>query len=896
MDTTNNFDASLKYLMVLFARLLDESGHKNLAGQLPWLGDAAEKGPIKDKVQFLQASSIAFQLLNLLEEWHQEYAFKKSASLSGNNAEPGTWADAIGNLKAKGADKEAVLEKLMQIAIEPVLTAHPTEAKRVTTLEHHRHIYGLLKLLFFSGLKDRGLERKIMVELERLWLTGEIYLEKPDVEAELNNALYYLTRIFPNAIAQVDDNLVNSLQKHYGAEDLMEIGFPSISFGDWIGGDRDGHPLVTAQVTEKTLRKLRESALRLHQKKLKDLVKGMSISDLYVSPSDALLNRIKQYVEELGEAGEKAVERNPKESIRQFINLMVLRLPAEEGAPFKYKNAEGLLDDLKFVQQELLRHKFQYLANYDVRHAIRLAESFGFHLAALDIRQNSQRHDLVFEQLLQSNQKEDWQFSTWPEQKRLDMLNDIISGKNQLEPVGETFKEATETLQYLKVLKDWVERYGEKGIGSYIVSMTRSYSDLLAVFALFKVSGLLQKGSRGIYSVIPVVPLFETIEDLEKAPAIMEEYLASEPVKATIEYLSEVNKKRLSQQVMVGYSDSNKDGGIMASFWSLQEAQKRITEVGKAHGISIYFFHGRGGTISRGAGPTNRFIGALPAATNDFHLRLTEQGETISQKYGNPGTACYNLELLTAGLLQRKMEEHHDSGHLSSLGQFLKAKSFEAYRALIDKEGFIEFFGQATPIDVIEAAKIGSRPARRTGKRSLGDLRAIPWVFSWSQSRYYLSGWFGAGSALQALEAEQPQLFEQLKVDYLQVPQVEYLLKNISTSILTADPEIMQLYAGLLENSQIRVTFFEIILKEYSLTIQQLEKVFGKSIKEARPTISRVLGRRSLALKPLHELQVEEIRKWRELKNAGKVEESDAMLKSLLLSINAIAAGLRTTG
>jgi phosphoenolpyruvate carboxylase len=896
------FDQFLQKLISLFAEILHEKGKSDIANALPWLQKSTEKSTQTiNSTDLLQAFSICFQLLNISEEVYNEINYRASESFK-NQPMQGTLADVFSQLKNAGISGTEVKSICSKIKVELVLTAHPTEAKRVTVLEHHRRLYSLLNknsgadvLQIFENV---ALNEEIKTELERLWLTGEIYLDKPDIESELRNVIFYLEKIFPAAIEKMDRNFAAALKQNFPEDISSEIPLPQVFFGNWVGGDRDGHPLVTAEITASALSELRTRAIKLTKRNLRELVKKLSISDLYTAPTETLKKRLGQYQKSIGALADKAVSRNPKETFRQFINLLMLRIPENGNEEFSYQNSKELLSDLHFLKKELQNSGVKYLAENDLKKVIRNVEVFGFRLAALDIRQNSAVHDKVIEFIIRSSGKQEWNFSEWTEEKRLAFLNEDLQ-KDQLTAISaDDDADAAKVFAYLKKVSEAIEKFGPDCIGAHIISMTRSLSDLLVVYYLFKKTNILKKNDRGWYSEIPVVPLFETIEDLDNAPAIMNLLLQHPVVKNSLEHIAErKNEKDLMQQVMVGYSDSNKDGGIIASFQSLQKAQKAMSETGRKHNVKVYYFHGRGGTISRGAGPTNRFVNALPADSINNHIRLTEQGETISQKYSNTGTAAYNLELLTASMLERTLSKKNAVSESDvEMRNTLKEESFRAYRKLIDEEGFIEFFSEATPIDVIEAGKIGSRPARRTGKRTLADLRAIPWVFSWSQSRFYLSGWYGAGSAFEALKNHHPEKYKLLINKESHSPQTEYLLKNISTSMLTADTEVMKLYAALHNDEANRNKFLQLILNEYELTKKHYSTIYGKELKEARPTISRILERRSKALLPLHHLQVKEIRNWRKLNEEGKSEDAAKKLVTLLLSVNAIAGGLRTTG
>jgi phosphoenolpyruvate carboxylase len=434
--------------------------------------------------------------------------------------------------------------------------------------------------------------------------------------------------------------------------------------------------------------------------------------------------------------------------------------------------------------------------------------------------------------------------------------------------------------------------------------MTRSVSDLLAVYLLAREVGLLVHDGDGAAPRcrLPVVPLFETIEDLQQAPGILRDFLAH-PITAhsLVAQARERGEAGSAQQVMVGYSDSNKDGGILASLWALYRSQERLCDIGGAAGVRIRFFHGRGGTISRGAGPTHRFIDALAPGAVGGDLRLTEQGETIAQKYANRITAAHNLELLSAGTVRRTLldgrrntPEHWLAPVLDDLARASRSR----YRALVEAPGFVQFFSQATPIDVIEQSRIGSRPARRSGERTLSDLRAIPWVFSWSQSRFYLSGWYGVGSALAALRTNRPDAFADLAAVKRDRgwPALDYILGNAATSVLTADAGLMREYAALVEDEGLRRPMLDVILDEYGLTRAMLEELHGGSLEIQRPVLTRSISLRAPALRTLHRRQIRLLHDWRSARSQGDQQSEEALLSRLLLIVNAIASGLGTTG
>ena len=451
-----------------------------------------------------------------------------------------------------------------------------------------------------------------------------------------------------------------------------------------------------------------------------------------------------------------------------------------------------------------------------------------------------------------------------------------------------------------RALVTHINQYGSAGLGSLIVSMTRSVSDLLSVYLLAREAGLTAGGAEDAYCLLPVVPLFETIGDLERSTGIMDSFLSHPMTKRTLQARRDAGiTDGLTQQVMIGYSDSNKDGGILASLWNLYRAQQNLAAVGEKHGVRIVFFHGRGGTISRGAGPTHRFIDALPQGSIQGEMRVTEQGESITQKYANHITAVNNLELLSAGVTQNTLlnkEFEADDVALGKVMDRLAEFSREAYQGLIRTPKFIEFFRQATPIDVIEASRIGSRPSRRTGAASLEDLRAIPWVFAWSQARFYLSGWYGVGSALARMKEEDPKGFELLRKHYDAWAPLRYMLKNASTSVMAANRSMMKLYGSMVTDKKLRTQFLGRILAEHSLTRKMLNELSDSKLTEGRPRLLKVIMLREAAIDLLHEQQVALLKDWRKKLADGERKEADALMPQMLLSLNAIAAGLQATG
>ena len=454
------------------------------------------------------------------------------------------------------------------------------------------------------------------------------------------------------------------------------------------------------------------------------------------------------------------------------------------------------------------------------------------------------------------------------------------------------------TLDCFAVLQNHISQFSVQSLGPLIVSMTRSAADLLMVYILGREAGLtFFNDNLGLK--MQVVPLFETIDDLKASPAIMEEYFSFPEVQSSLEYhRKKKNLRHKTQEIMIGYSDSNKDGGILASSWYLYQAQKEITEVGEKFGIKIKFFHGKGGSISRGAGPVHWFLRSLPHHTLSGRFKITEQGEIIEKKFANKINAAYNLELMLSGttlntLLHQKVNQKENEA--IEILKYMGNEGFKIYNELLKNEHFLEFYQQATPIDVIEKSKIGSRPARRTGKRTFSDLRAIPWVFSWGQSRYQITGWYGVGSTLEKIKQENPEWFQKLK-EFLHTNHfVRYILTNIDTSLASTDEEIMKLYAGLVDNTEVREKVLNILLKELEKTREIMGELLGRPMKERRKNHFYSTGLRAEALTILHKNQVNNLKQWRNSENLSE-DEKDILLNQLLISVNAIANAMGATG
>lgn len=900
----------LAFLGQCFREVLEEIGEHDIARALPLADNAEAHRAAGLSIALTQAYCIWFQLLHMVEE-NAIAQHRRALQAAGRFSEdPGSWEANLGQLKALGLTGRDIAAALPRIRVEPVLTAHPTEAKRKTVLEHHRELYLLLlqrENTMYTAAEQEVIRDDIKALLERLWRTGEIFLEKPDVASELRNVVHYLRNVFPEVLSRVHWRLKQAWAETGFDPALLDDPAcrPQLSFGDWVGGDRDGHPLVTAEVTRETLRELRANALALLHGKLTLLAAHLSLSDRLQNAPSGLLGRIADLVHLLGDRSRLAMHHNPDEPWRQFVNLVIARLPTPtagaETRPYEYKRASELIEDLTALGESLAEIGARRLARVEVLPLVETVRTFGFHLARLDIRQNSRFHDLAVSQLMAKAGLDGSDFAQWDEERRLEFLNRELSSPRPLARADASVgPEADAVLGCYRVVRDHIDAHGRDGLGALIISMTRSLSDLLVVLLLAREAGLVIEEPDGLVCRMPVVPLFETIDDLQRGPAIVRAFLDHPLVRRSVRHQArEEGSDPPVQQVMVGYSDSNKDGGILASLWHVYRAQEALVTVGGDAGARIRVFHGRGGTSSRGAGPTDRFLNALPYGALEGDLRLTEQGEVIGQRYANRITAAHNLELLLAGTAGVTLKRGHvgkQDHRLAPVMDRLAETSRTVYQALLRTDGFLEFWSQATPIDAIESSRIGSRPVRRTGKRTLGDLRAIPWVFSWSQARFSLSGWYGVGSALEDLRASAPEEFDALREDAFDWPPLRYMVSSAASSIAGADREVMRMYAALVDDATIRDRFMALIEEEYERTHRMLEAIFGGPLAERRPRIESMLGLRREALRPLHAQQVESLRRWRALRGIADERLVEDLESQLLLTLSAIASGLGSTG
>ena len=905
----------LLFLLQCLKEVLESNNEKELTGFVPWLNNSVTEIPAGMEQKVVHLYSICFQLLNLCEVNWAVQSRRKKQQKDGISSINGSWAHTFAELKSKGMQQGQIAEALAHLEVEPVLTAHPTEAKRTVVLKFYRDLYLKLVMLenpVYTHTERQSIKNDINLILTRLWFIDDIYLEKPHVETELENMLYYLTNVFPEVFDQQDKQLLQAWSEAgFDPKELQDYhNLPGITLGTWVGGDRDGHPLVTPEITSYALKKLRSEALKMVHQRLHTLADSLSI---YVQKSSLPLFFVqhKNLISEqlIPASGAEWLMSSAREPFRQYVLLLIEKLPFQTDdltiadhlkirPEFYYRNSPQLLADLDVLSNVIKIWGAPSLAINEVVGAMRFIKNFGFHLVHLDIRQNSAYYGKALKGLLEDVNCEVCNFTA-----EGNLSKEFLSDELKLyRPFTRTYAgsdpETIHVLSYLTLLTDHINKYGTNAIGKLIVSMTRSVNDLYILFLLCREAGLYVKTESGPACKIPVVPLFETLEDLQNAPEIFDEFLTNPVVVNTLRLDMEAKGYiRPVAEIMIGYSDSNKDGGILASQWNLFEAQYKLAEIGRRHGVDVIFFHGKGGSISRGAGPMHWFMRSLPPGSLCGKLRLTEQGETIERKYANKVNAAFNLELLTSGALLNTLANHYSvDDDFFDLMRTMAADSYKTYLELTRHPDFIRFFEQATPIDVIETSKIGSRPSRRTNQRTLEDLRAIPWVFSWSQCRVNITSWYGVGSALLQLKEHKPEKYILLRQLIPTHPLLRYLFTNVDSGLAATDPAIIELYASLVKEQPVRDEILQKILNEYKLTETLLSELLQLPFEQRRQNHYYSTRLRAVALETVHHIQVQTLRLWRaNSESAGdnlKIQQNTTLLKS----INAIANALGSTG
>jgi phosphoenolpyruvate carboxylase len=841
----------------------------------------------------LQVIGIWLQLLNIAEENAAMRSRRRLETMGGNDQILGSFSNAFATIAAAGATGEQVAEALETAEAGPTITAHPTEAKRVTVLEIHRRIYLRLYDLEsprWTPREREALMRQLRNDVDLLWLTGEIRLEKPTVEAEVAWGLHFFRETLFDRTPQLCELLEGALARHYPEQPIRVR--PPVRFYSWIGGDRDGNPYVTAATTRWALRENAKAAIERLDRRLENLAQTVSVSEREADVPEAFRSRVTQEITHAGD--ETLAVRNPGEPFRQYFSALRARLaatraPGEFPARKPFANPDELAEAIHHAERALAQMRATAIAAFTVRPVRWEVEIFGFRTMSLDLRQNTTVINRVLAEL--------WQKFN-PTAKRSPPKPDSLEwakwvGAELKKPMGfqDLSEEARETLDLLGLIRSSLDSSDPKATGAFVLSMTRSATDILSLYLLAKYCGLFTDAASRESSRLSIVPLFETIDDLQRAPGIMAELFKIPMVRRTIK------AQGGRQEIMLGYSDSNKDGGFFCASFELYETQRRLVQVARKAGIEISFFHGRGGSVSRGGAPTGRAIAAQPAGTVGGHLRVTEQGEVVSSKFANRGTALYQLEVLASSVLVHTLKSAKESElrlvpeHQAAV-EAIAAASFKTYRGLAEDAGLIDYFQAASPVEELSLLKMGSRPARRFGAKGVEDLRAIPWVFAWSQNRHVVTGWYGLGSALDQYILDHGDAGMALLKDmFMRSRGFRLAIDEVEKSLYLADMEIAGLYAGLVPDRKAAKRILERVQAEHALTRDRVLALSGASGLCARfPGFRRRFDR----VRPM----IDQANRWQVdlLKDARADKHKDKELAPLLMTMNCIAAGLGWTG
>jgi phosphoenolpyruvate carboxylase len=854
------------------------------------LESRVEEANTEELRMLIRAFTNYFQLINIAEDNERIRRLRARERAQADQPRRGSIREAIMLLAERGVAPEEIQALLDQGIVSLVLTAHPTEARRRTVIDKLARIFAVIR-----DLDERhalpyevGRARTMLGStIAELWGSNEIRSTKPTVLDEVRAVLVYLGSTLVHVVPDIYRDLEEALWEHY--PDYPFTVPPFLGFGSWIGGDRDGNPFVTPEVTLEALKIMRAAATGMLEEKLTVLSGRLSLSDLMVKPVERLNPLIARYSEFFPELAEQRRINNRDEPYRQLVTLMRERVRAtRDGVAGRYERAAALVADLREIERALVEQHADMIVRGDVHDVIRLAEVFGFDFAKLDIRDHAKRHAEALHQVFQTTGVEA-DYLSLDETAREALLIREIDDARPLVPhdLSVLPPEAAEVIRTFRTI-EWLLRSGyADALQTYIISGTDSVSDMLEVLLLMKESRLATQGGGG--ARLRIAPLFEEGATLDAAGATMQRLLDLEPYRRALASTGGV------QEIMIGYSDSNKDVGYLASTWELQHAQTRLARMLTERNVPFVFFHGRGGSIGRGGGPTNIAILALPASTVEGRIKVTEQGEVISARYSTVPIAHRELELTLGAILVRsadatKWVDHQEQDRFEACMSAMSARSSEVYRDLVYGDpDFVTFFRQATPIDAIARLQFGSRPAKRTTSNRIQDLRAIPWVFSWTQARIILPGWYGLGAALQLG-------IDEFGLDYLQKMHEHWAffratLSNAEMAMMKADLHIAERYVRLVESEELRNRIWTRLKDEFALAERSLLKITGQErLLDRDPVLQRSVMRRNPYVDPLSFIQVELIKRTRQ-----DPTDEDALL-TLHLAINGIAGGLRNTG
>ncbi len=855
----------------------------------------------------LQLLGIWLHLLSIVEQNAAMRRRRQTAIDRGAEALQGTFAYVIRSAAEAKVPADTLRDLLRRLRIRPVLTAHPTEAKRVTVLEKHRRIYRLLVDL--ESARWTPGERQVLVDtlrnqIELLRMTDELRLKQPTVEQEVRRGLYFFEETLFDAVPALHDKLAQALAQYYPGKQFDIPAF--FQFGSWIGGDRDGNPLVTNEVTRRAVNENRLSALRRYRLRLSDLARTLSASERNTRVSVGFRQVLVLALEASGE-GAAIAAKNPGEIFRQYTACMVRRLDhaldyaidgsrsaVRDGYAGAYDTADELITDLKVLEQGVGESLGPRIVETYVRSVRTEVEIFRFTTVRMDVREDSSRLNQALVELWRirnggttppSHESPEWK--AWLEAELARHRYDELL-LDRLPPL------AAETIGAFRLVAELRDRVDREAFGSVIVSRSHSLTDILGAYLLAKEGGLYADRAGVDRCLLPIIPLFETIEDLRRAPQIMKELLAVPVVRRSTWAQGGL------QEVMIGYSDTNRDGGFFSANWELYKAQIKLTRLGHEASVPITFFHGRGGSVSRGGAPTGRAIAAQPAGSIEGRLRVTEQGEVVSFKYANRGTAAYQIELLAASVVEHSLKSEREMAlqpqpEFDEAMEALSGASMAAYRRLVDQPSLLPYHRLASPLDEMGYLNLGSRPARRFSAERLCDMRAIPWVFAWSQNRHFVPGWYGVGSGLEVFrqvrgdrgEALIRRMFADCRVFRL-------ILDEVEKTLVQVDLEIAREFADLVPDASVREPIFEMIEEEYHRTARMVLWVSGGQVLAERfPRYLRRVARRMTTIRQANRYQTRLLHRYR---SAQRAEERDEALKQVLHAISCVATGLGATG
>ena len=867
----------------------------------------------------VRAFSAYFNLANMAEENFQHLARREQVRRS-KPLWRGSFDETLRTLRAAGVNAAQLQTLLDQLCFTPVFTAHPTEAKRRVLLGVQRRIFlthGQLDNLALNAYQRAEVTEELRRQIQVLWKTDEVRGDKPQVRDEIKTGLYYFRESIFQALPMLYRNLERALSAVYSDEGgKTAVRIPCLlRFGSWIGGDRDGNPFVTPETTALAVRLQAQEVLREYLRRVEELNRRLTFSSSLVTPSPVFSASLAADAARMTDLFRDAPRQYAQEPYRRKFFLIYHRLqhnldqararaeghPEAVPVPFwGYASEREFLEDLYLIRDSLTAHGDGAVADGELKDLIRLAEAFGFYLAALDVRQESARHTAAVAEIfaMAPNLPD---YAALAEEERLSVLSALLAKPGRPLLYCDSFSPATrETLEVFQVMARLREEISPRAFDNYVISMTHEASHVLEVLFLASFAGLVGHRADGSWHCeIRVAPLFETIADLNRVEILLSRLLDQPAYRELLTAAGGV------QDVMVGYSDSCKDGGILASNWGLYQAQRQAVALTAAHGFGCRLFHGRGGTVGRGGGPVHDAILSQPSGTVRGQIKITEQGEVLSFKYQNLETAVYELTLGITGLMKASrhliQEVPADPPEAATVMAELARHGEEAYRDLTEQTpGFMDYFYEATPVTEIGQLNIGSRPSHRAkGDRSKYSVRAIPWMFGWGLSRHTLPGWYGIGGALAAWRGDDPDRLATLQRLYRDWPFFHALLDNSQMSLSKVDVGIAREYARLCADADTETRIYTRFRAEYEQTCREILTVAQiPTLLAENPTLAKSLERRNPYLDPLNHIQVTVLRRYRQaLRDQGADSpEAGTWLRPLLRSINALAAGMRNTG